>query len=444
MGFVGGQGSQPGGHARHEQAARSRGSLGRAPAVTHFPRRRWALLAVVWLVAVNLRSGLIAVSPVLPLVRRALGLDHAAAQVIFSLPLVLMFAFAIPGGILADRFGTRRLLIAGLALLGAGEMLRVTAGSYAALLADTLVWGVGLGAVQPALAKIVQDWFPDRSQVATAIYTTGFTSGAALAGWLTAPFLLDLTGSWRGTFAAWGALAGATCLIWLAVGRDAHPPSAASRGRPLWGRPSVLAGSPERARQIAWVAALYAAQSVFFYGMSAWLPTYLYEVGWPIARVGGPYTLFEAVAIPSIVLGPLLMERLGRRRPTMVVTAAFSFVSVVGLALLPHRGAWVFSALAGVTNPLAFVMSLALPIEIAPPGRVGSLMGLVLTVGYAFGLLTPPLAGALRDLTGHPAAGLIPVMVGALGMVVASARVPERRPRGGADARSGAGAPGEA
>ena len=59
------------------------------------------VFALIVFVGVNLRSVILAIPPLLPLIQRDLHLSYTAAGLLTSLPLLLMGGFALPAGLLA-------------------------------------------------------------------------------------------------------------------------------------------------------------------------------------------------------------------------------------------------------------------------------------------------------------------------------------------------------
>ena len=62
--------------------------------------RRWVLLALIVFVGTNLRTVVLAVPPVLPLIQRDLGLSYTATGLLIALPTLLFAAAAWPAGLL--------------------------------------------------------------------------------------------------------------------------------------------------------------------------------------------------------------------------------------------------------------------------------------------------------------------------------------------------------
>jgi MFS family permease len=94
------------------------------------------------------------------IIMRDLRLTHAQAGLIFAAPLMMLAAFAIPSGILADRIGIRKAAGIGIAIIILGSLLRGTASNFETLLAFTCIYGAGFGLLYPHLPKLVGTWFP--------------------------------------------------------------------------------------------------------------------------------------------------------------------------------------------------------------------------------------------------------------------------------------------
>ncbi|MFW5679939.1 MAG: multidrug effflux MFS transporter [Pseudomonadota bacterium] len=167
--------------------------------------------------------------PALPAI--AAGLETSSERVQFTLGIfILGFAFAqLIYGPLADRFGRRPVIFAGLALYCAATVLCLVAWSIEVLLVGRLLQAVG-GCAGPVIGRaIVRDRFAPREAAAVIGY---LASAMALAPML-APFLggwLAVGFGWRATFAALLAYGlGVTLAIALALPetrpRGVRPPT---------------------------------------------------------------------------------------------------------------------------------------------------------------------------------------------------------------------------
>jgi MFS transporter, OFA family, oxalate/formate antiporter len=136
--------------------------------------------------------------------QREFSASRGSVSLIFSLAGFLYFAIGVVSGPLADRWGSRRLAVAGMLLAGIGIALASLAGSLIQVYA-AYGFGVGLGvglAYVPSLGA-VQRWFARRRAFASGLAVAGTGLGTLvmppLAGWLIAEI------GWRETYLVLGA-----------------------------------------------------------------------------------------------------------------------------------------------------------------------------------------------------------------------------------------------
>ncbi len=393
-------------------------------------RARLPLLLLSWLAAVNGRAPLFALGPVLPLVVADLGLSFTLAGVLPSLPLLFMGLCALPGGLVVDRFGARRLVAVGLLVVGLAGAGRALAPSAALLALTTALLGGAIGILQPALPRVARDAWPGRVGLATAVYSNGFILGGFLGIALTPP-LLVLVGalSWRGLFVVWGlaALVGAAGWAVAARGeqraRAALPTSAAA----TLGSPWRSVVDAMRIPGLLPLTIAFGSQSAIFYAFGSWLPAYLMSHGWSLAATAGPAATVALVAIPVGLLTTPLVDVVGRR-PVLALAGLATLPAPIGLLFWPD-GAWLWAALAGGGTTAAFSVCLTGPAELAAPDRVGATAGAMLTLGYVASVTGPLTIGALRDLTGGYELGLWVLALLAVVLTAAALETPSRSSR---------------
>src|SRR5689334_9926571 len=116
------------------------------PAPEAAASRRHVLLcvALLWLAGNGLRITILAVPPVIPLIRADLGMSETQVGILTGLPPVLFAATAVLGSLLIARFGALNTLIAGLFATAAGSALRGLAPNLGLLYGATIVTGFGV------------------------------------------------------------------------------------------------------------------------------------------------------------------------------------------------------------------------------------------------------------------------------------------------------------
>ena len=151
-------------------------------------RRWWALGALTFSVLiVGLDSTIINVA--LPTLARELGADTAQLQWISGGYLLALSAAMLPVGVLGDRYGHKRLLVAGMALFGFGSLVGVWSGTPSEVIAVRVVLGVGAAAILPLSMAILPRIF-DAEELGkaigiwTAATALGLPVGPVVGGWL--------------------------------------------------------------------------------------------------------------------------------------------------------------------------------------------------------------------------------------------------------------------
>src|SRR5215472_609795 len=185
------------------------------------PAQSWAelfrLLALLWLGGVAARMPILAIPPVVPLIRDDLHLSETAVGFLNGLPLGMFALAAVPGSLLVARLGVRRTMLYGLVLTAAASALRSASIDALTLFAATALTGSAVAVMQPALPSLVRAWVPARVPLGTAVYTNGMVSGATCGPVFTIPFVLPwLGGSWRLDLVFWSALIGLIALMFAA------------------------------------------------------------------------------------------------------------------------------------------------------------------------------------------------------------------------------------
>jgi MFS transporter, AAHS family, 4-hydroxybenzoate transporter len=150
-----------------------------------------------------------------PLVARAWHLERGALGPIFSISFVGLAIGAAIFGVLGDRLGRKRVLVASALLLGLVSLATMTASDAATLFWFRLAAGLGIGGVFPNAIALVSEYSPRRRQ-ATGVWVVllGYQLGAA-SGFLVANGLAATYG-WQMMFLVGGIAPIVAALLALA------------------------------------------------------------------------------------------------------------------------------------------------------------------------------------------------------------------------------------
>ena len=140
--------------------------------------------------------------PAIPVMAAELGASIPSAQATMALFMAALALSQLAWGWAADRFGDRRTIMAGTALLGGGSLVCALAPGIEWMLAGRLLQGLGAGAATVAVPALIRRRFEETDAVKalalgamaeSAIPAAGPVAGAAIvlyAGWRTTFWLI--------------------------------------------------------------------------------------------------------------------------------------------------------------------------------------------------------------------------------------------------------------
>ncbi len=375
-------------------------------------------VSLLWLSGACLRLTILAVPPVIPLIRAEFRLLATEIGILNGIPLALFALAAISGSLLIGRLGTRRTLIVGLLTTAAGGALRAASPNLGVLYATTVVMGFGVAIMQPLLAAIVREWLPSRIGFGTAVYTNGLLIGEIFPVFLTLPLVLPwVGGEWRLALGFWSIPVLLVGLLVMAVARWATPERAKPTARrgPWW---------PDWRDSLVWqLGLLLGTINAMYFAANAFLPAYLNSTG-RAEWTGSALTSLNVGQLPASFLLLGIAGRLERRMWPYFVVAALALAGIVGLVF--GGGVWtvVWGAVFGFAGAAGLTLGLTLPPLLSDPGHVARTSAAMFTLSYAGAVVVAVVSGAAWDLTGIPAAAFVPI--GACAVVLVGAALTMR------------------
>jgi CP family cyanate transporter-like MFS transporter len=366
------------------------------------------VVAGLFLASLALRPQILAIGPLLPLIRADLGLSAGIAGLLTTIPVLCMGVFAPIGPRIAAIAGTRTALAACLALIMGFGLIRSIAPTVELVLVATLGIGIGIGIAGAIPSMVVSQRIAHRPVLGTGAYAGGIVAGSTLAAAFAVPLAID--GDWRRALALVSIVSIVSLTAWLVLvlGEPGVRPRDQPARRLPWRAPT------------AWLLILvFGLQSILFYGVVAWLPNIFVERGWTAASAGALVAVFNGVGLLTTIGLPLVADRLGERRPQLTVASIIATVAFVMLIAAPDL-AFLWVAILGLSLGAVFPLVLTLPLDIASDAaEVGSVAALMLLGGYVMSAVGPVLLGAARDLTGDFGTSLVLLVVLAIVLALA-------------------------
>jgi predicted MFS family arabinose efflux permease len=342
---------------------------------------------------------------------KAFSIDFARLGTLVGLYMLPGIFIALPGGLLAQRFGAKNLALAGLSLMVVGGVLMGFGSSYGVVAAGRVISGVGAVLINVLATKMAADWFAGREVIsAMALLVISWPLGIALGLLLFSPVAESL--SWNAVMYLTALMAALSFVLMLLVYRN--PPEA-----------PAIKGSHirlELARQ-EWIAVSLAGFVWMTYNagyivLVSFLPGLFTANGYSLSQAGLVVSFLGWLLIPSVPVVGALAERLGRPRLFLVggLLAAGLAAAALPFAREPVIPFGILAVVIGA--PAGLIM--ALPAQALQPKNRASGMGVYFTWYYAGMAMLPALAGLARDLTASPAA---PALFASVMMALAVAGV---------------------
>ncbi|WP_326824505.1 MFS transporter [Streptosporangium sp. NBC_01639] len=352
----------------------------------------WLLVAGIVLAALNLRTAVTSVGPVLDQIRSGLGMSGVGVGLLTTLPVLIFASVGAVTPTLARKVGEHRLLLFALITLGAGLLIRAMVGSAGVFLFSSALALSGGAVGNVLIPTLIKRHFPARAGTMTTVYTTALAVGTMLAAAATVPIERATDGNWHVALGVWAALAAVAAIPWLALLRSEPERDTGSRDL----GPRALVRS-----KLAWaVAAYFGTQSMVAYIMFGFLPKILIDGGYTTGQAGLVLGVFTAIGIPVSMVVPWIASKFSDQRPVVAAFVVFYLVGFLGLWLAPADLAWVFAMLVGVgmgSFPLALTM---LALRTRTPEATAALSAFGQSAGYLIAGAGPLVVGVMHESTG--------------------------------------------
>jgi MFS transporter, CP family, cyanate transporter len=358
---------------------------------------RTALLAAaIVFTALNLRTAVASVPPLLDELRVDVPLSATAAGALTTTPVVCMALGAVVAPRTARRIGTERAVVALCLTTAAGMLLRWIPG-VVALFAGTIVAGLGIALGNVLVPSLIKRDFPGQVGLMTGGYTMAISASGAIAAALTVPLEDAIGHGWRPALAIWAIPALVAAAVWIPWFAGGGKPTGDIRLPSLW------------RNRLAWqVTAFMGLQSLLFYSCLSWLPALLRSEGIDRGAAGALLSVMLLTAIPTCLLVPVWASRARDQRAAIAVSLAVYGAGLAGLLAAPDAAPAVWATLLGFAQGSLLALAFLLFGLRAPDQEhAAQLSAMAQTVGYAVAAAGPLLIGVLREASGGWSAPLI-------------------------------------
>ena len=315
----------------------------------------------------------------------------------------------ILGGLLANRFGGRNVMLLAMLLWSAFTVLTPIAAlaAFPLLIATRILLGVGEGASYPAAYNLIQNWMPitERSRAVSGIYAaSGIGSIFALAA--TGPLIVAF--GWPSVFYLFGSIGVIWSICWVTM----VPPQAVV--------PTAGSSSRKTKSEIPWrllfmhpaaitIYVIGLAAGCISFTMTSWLPSYYVDTFQVTTSQAGFLSVipFAGMIVSSVLAGLYADRRLQKgvavlrvRREVTLSCGALLIIGLLALGNSPYL--WMGAASATVVmSALAAMVAGYSPLAAdVLPDHGDVLFGFVAGLGSIGSSLMIALTGYLVETTG--------------------------------------------
>jgi FSR family fosmidomycin resistance protein-like MFS transporter len=332
----------------------------------------------------------------LPLWAAEFGLSYSQVGVIRSCYSGGMAIFQIPAGFLAERWGERRLLVAGTTVTALGFIAASWAGGFGALLLILVAAGLGSSVQHPLSSSLISKAYEGSGRRA-ALGTYNFSGDVGKAGASAAIAVVAAVVGWRTAGAAYGLLGlGAAAALLIVLSR-----LGAGNASPAGERESgALQGWGIRDRRgFSALAAIGMIDNATRTGFITFLPFALIAKGSTVAGVGTALALlFVGGAAGKFICG-LVAERVGVIR-TVILTEAATAAGIVTIIVAPLPVALATLVPLGVALNGTSSVLYGTVADLVMAERRSRAYGLYYTLSVGCSALAPTFYGIVGDVIG--------------------------------------------
>ena len=339
-------------------------------------------------------------STVLEMIKSDLALTYSMSGALMSSYFVGYLIGQIPWGILADRFGSRRIIAASIGGAAASTIVFSLAdGFWQAAIARSFTGLLGAGVFVPSV-KLVAEWFTaEKRGTALGILSIGGSVGLIASSWIIPSTATQL--GWRSTMSIAGGLGLIAAIVIALSLKDKNSGTVERMSR----AELVQVFQTKGFWTMAWTQFVRLGAN---YTFIAWLPLLLQEeYHLTLVAAGAVFSLFNLAGMVANPLGGIISDRLGERTVLLTTFIILSLVTV--LFITGGTPFLMYLSIIGIGWGINFIRSphFAILPKLYSVEMAGQISGILNTFASAGALLLPLLLGVVRDITASYLVGWI-------------------------------------
>ncbi len=321
-----------------------------------------------------------------------LGLNLVQVGIVWgvgSLPAILT---SLLGGVIGDKFGPKRVLIASSLLAGLLGAARGLAADFVSITVIVIL----LGALIPFVAmngiKTAGQWFPAHQLgLANGLLSMGMALGFLLGSMFSATTFSPLLGGWRNVLIVYGLIGALFSVPWFFT--RTLPGLRVEGGMSM--RDAVQ--HVVRLKNVWLLGLTLFGVGSCIQGILGYLPLYLRDIGWEAVRADGALSAFHTISMIFVLPIALWSDRLGSRKNLLLI-ASLLVAFGAGLLSVASGGAiWLAVLMSGFVRDafMAIFITMVIETDGVGPLYAGTALGLTMALSGLGNFLAPPIGNSL-------------------------------------------------
>lgn len=359
----------------------------------------------------------------LPYLRSSFDLSLTVAGLLVTVLWLGSALGQLPGGVLADRYSERLVMVVGAVVVALALVLVVVAPTSLLLFAATGVVGLGLSLYPIARITILSEIYPDR--IGSALGVTMATGDLGQTVLPPVAGLLAATVAWQ---AGLGFIVPLLLLIGVVLWAVLPPatPSESPMDSLSTGSVGYVVGRLRRSN-MAFVAFILFLYILIWQSFTGFYPTYLVEEkGLSSSTAGLLFSVFFAFGVVVKPVAGAAYDRIGMRSSLVLVLVG----PVAGFVLLPFvDGFWPLAVITALVSTMlgSGAITQSFLSDSIPADIRGTGLGMVRTTAATLGAAGPVLFGSIAD-RGYFDEGYVLLGAVTVAVILLTLRLPKSAP----------------
>ncbi|MDF7682265.1 MFS transporter [Lactobacillus sp. ESL0679] len=353
---------------------------------------RWVILGIIALMDMISNYTQFQISALATQIMPQLHISTAQFSSLLMAPMLVAVFLSIPSGMLADKFGAKRVVTIGCIVSVIGAYGRLFAHSFITMMLVLMMFGVYMALLNANTIKIFSTWFKQDTNVAMGIFFASASIGITLS---------QLTNSLFANVQAAYIFSSTVLLVltvlWILLVKDTPEGEPVPKSEPVTKYLSVVVKS-KKTWLVGITGGIGSAATMSFTGI---LPQALINGrGVAVASAGAIASVATIGSLLGSLIAPAVTNNLNKAKPFMLLTRIVAAISIFATWFVPMGGLMMANLVIGgffgaANGPLMQGMVAAFP-EIGPKyaGSAGGLVGTIqLLLSYIFTVIISAIAG---------------------------------------------------